>query len=154
VNRYWSLPVIRLLPVLLALAVLTACTPTTTVTFPENYTAATCFTGQYAFDLEVSVPPEYGRVLALTQHARGSDGLRSVCGLVVEDDPLPGDSYPIYSGEVDEGRDGICVSARTANAGHVLSCAPAAEVRRAMNAPLGTEAARVRLARWQAYGGS
>lgn len=146
---------IRFFVAILALIGLTACVPTSTSTsFPENYTAANCFTGGYEFDLAVNVPPAYGRVLALTQHSNGSDGLRTVCRLVVDDNPLPGDSYPIYAGEVANGRAGICVSARTTNAGHVLSCASAAEVRRAMSAAPGSNGALISLSRWQNFPGS
>ncbi|QXT41233.1 hypothetical protein [Gymnodinialimonas ceratoperidinii] len=145
---------IRFLFAALALIGLSACTPTTTVVYPENYTAANCFTGTYAFDLELEVPPAYGQVLALTQHARDRDGIRTVCRLVPGANPTPfGQGYPIYSGEVDGGRDGLCVSARTSSGGHILSCAPTSQVRRAMNAPAGTRASTIRLSQWQAYGG-
>ena len=138
---------IRMFVAILALIGLSACTPTTTVTYPENYTAANCFTGNYVFDLEVYVPDEYGRILALTQHSRDGSGLRTVCRLVPEENPIPGFGYPIYAGEVDNGSDGICVSARTSNAGHVLSCASASQVRSAIRSS-GT----IQLTRWQPYG--
>ena len=140
---------IRMFAAVLALIGLAACTPTTTTTYPENYTAANCFTGNYVFDLEVYIPDEYGRVLAMTQFSNDSNGLQTVCRLVPEDDPIPGNGYPIYSGEVDNGRDGICVSARTTNAGHVLSCASASQVRAASRSN-GT----IQLTRWQPFGSS
>jgi hypothetical protein len=145
--------VIRMLFAVLALVGLSACTPTVTVSYPENFTAANCFTGSYAFDLEVQVPRSYGTVLALTQHSNDSNGLRTVCRLVPDNGPfLPGNGYPIYTGEVDNGRDGICVSARTSAAGHLLSCASASQVRRAMNAPLGSSSNVIRLSQWQQFG--
>ncbi|MEX3014815.1 hypothetical protein [Gymnodinialimonas hymeniacidonis] len=140
---------IRMLVAVLALVGLSACTPTTTTVYPENYTAANCFTGNYVFDLEVYVPDEYGRILAMTQFSNDSNGLRTVCRLVPEPNPIPGFGYPIYSGEVDNGRDGICVSARTQNAGHVLSCASQSQVRNAVRSG-GT----IQLTRWQPFGGS
>lgn len=77
-----------------------------------------------------------------------------MCRLVPGPNPTPmGQGYPIYAGEVDNGSDGLCVSARTSAAGHVLSCASASQVRRAMQAPDGTRAATIRLSRWQPYGG-
>lgn len=144
---------IRYLIAVLALVGLSACTPTTTISYPENFTATNCFTGSFAFDLEVQVPRSYGQVLALTQHSNDSSGLRTVCRLVPDNGPfLPGNGYPIYTGEVDNGRDGICVSARTTQAGHLLSCASAAQVRRAMTAPMGSNANVIRLSQWQTFG--
>ncbi|WP_341861949.1 hypothetical protein [Gymnodinialimonas sp. 57CJ19] len=144
---------IRFALAVLALVGLSACTPTTTVIYPENYTAANCFTGNYVFDLELEVPVAYGQIMALTQHSRDNAGVRTVCRLVPGPNPTPfGQGYPIYSGEVDNGRDGLCVSARTTNGGHVLSCASSSQVRRAMNAPAGTRASTIRLSRWQPYG--
>ncbi|MBY4892642.1 hypothetical protein KUL25_07680 [Rhodobacteraceae bacterium N5(2021)] len=144
---------IRFFVVVLALVGLSACTPTTTTIYPENYTAANCFNGTYAFDLELNIPPAYGQVIALTQHSIDSAGLRTVCRLVPGPNPTPfGQGYPIYTGEVDNGRDGLCVSARTSAGGHVLSCASAAQVRRAMSAAPGSRASAIRLSRWQPYG--
>ena len=138
----------------LALVGLSACTPTTTTIYPENYTAANCFTGSYAMDLELDIPSSYGQILALTQHSSDSAGLRTVCRLVPGPNPTPlGQGYPIYTGEIDNGRDGLCVSARTSAGGHVLSCASASLVRRALHAPEGTRASTIRLSRWQPYGG-
>ena len=144
---------VRLFFAALALIGLAACVPAPNSSYPENYTAANCFTGNYVFDLGISMPAEYGQIVALTQYSNGSGGLEPVCRLEV---PLSGrlsiiDTYPIYAGEVDQGRDGICVSARTTNAGHVLSCASSAEVRRAITAPIGSTAAVVLLNRWQNF---
>ncbi len=138
-----------MLVAVLALVGLSACTPTTTTVYPENFTAANCFTGDYVFDLEVYVPDEYGRILAMTQHSSDSAGIRTVCRLVPEPNPISGFGYPIYSGEVDNGRDGICVSARTSNAGHVLSCASQSQVRNAVRT-----GQTIQLTRWQPYGSS
>ena len=140
----------RMLFAVLALVGLAACTPTTTSSsYPENFTAGNCFTGHYVFDLEVYVPGEYGRISAMTQFSNDSNGLRTVCRLEPEANPIPGFGYPIYSGEVDNGGDGICVSARTANAGHVLSCASANQVRSAIRT-----GNAIQLTRWQPFGGS
>lgn len=143
---------IRMLIAVLALLGLSACTPTTTSSgYPENRHAANCFTGYHVFDLEVRVPAQYGQVLALTQHSNDASGLRPVCRLALDDDPIPGIGYPIYSGEVNAGQSGICVSARTSSGGHILSCASAAQVRRAVDAPLGSTASLIRLSQWQPY---
>lgn len=146
---------IRMLFAALALVGLSACTPTssTTTIYPENFSAANCFTGSYAFDLELAVPNNFGRILALTQHSNDSAGLRTVCRLAPGPNPTPlGNGYPIYTGEIDNGRDGLCVSARTSAAGHVLSCASASQVRSAMNAAPGTRASVIRLSQWQNFG--
>lgn len=144
---------IRLFVAALALIGLSACTPTTTTIYPENYTAANCFTGSYALDLELDIPPAYGQVLALTQHSSDSAGLRTVCRLVPGPNPTPfGQGYPIYTGEIDNGRDALCVSARTSAGGHVLSCASSTQVRNALLAPEGTRASTIRLSRWRPFG--
>lgn len=140
---------IRMLVAVLALVGLAACTPTSTTIYPENYTAANCFTGNYVFDLEVYVPDEYGSILAMTQYSNDSNGLRTVCRLAPEPDPVPGFGYPIYSGEIDNGNDGICVSARTSNAGHVLSCASSGQVRNAIRS-----GGAIQMTRWQPFAGS
>lgn len=144
----------RVLMTLCVLAGLSACTPTQMASYPENTTTAACFTGTHAFDMEISVPQDYGRVLALTQHARDAGGLRPVCRLVTDAGTLGRGSYPVYTGEIDNGRDDLCVSARTTNGGHVLSCAPASQVRAAMVAPQGSAANRIRLTRWSPFPGS
>lgn len=143
---------IRFFVAVLALVGLSACTPTTgSSTYPENFMAANCFSGYHVFDLEVTVPARYGQVLALTQHSNDSSGLRTVCVLAVEEYNIPGIGYPIYSGEVNAGDAGICVSARTSTGDHLLSCAPASQVRRAVNAPLGSTASLIRLSQWRQY---
>jgi hypothetical protein len=141
--------VIRIALAVLALVGLSACTPTSSTIYPENYVAANCFTGDYVFDLEVYVPSEYGTINAMTQFSNDANGLRTVCRLVPEPNPIPGFGYPIYSGEVDQGRDGICVSARTSNAGHVLSCASQRQVANAIRT-----GNNIQLTRWQPFGGS
>lgn len=136
----------RFLFVILAGLVLAGCVTTTTTTvgsYPENRTTARCFSGGHVFDLDTNLPASYGRIYAMTQFASSDQGLEPVCRLVVPGTRLVRDTdYPIYAGEVDGGNAGLCVSARTETAGHVYSCASAAQVRRAMaagpNRPDGT----------------
>lgn len=129
---------------------LAGCVPTSTTTnvYPENFQTTQCFSGQYAFTVALDIPREYGRVLAATQFENGSAGLQSVCRLVGD-----GRVFDIYTGEVSNGASGMCVSLRTQNAGHVLSCASRAEVRRAINAPAGTVGDIVPLTQWRQFPG-
>lgn len=143
----------RLFLALTGLAALSACVPTTgpNAAFPENQMTRTCFTGGHVFDLDVALPRSYGPVLALTQFSETAGNLTPVCTL----DPTYIDTgeggYPIYTGEVASGRTGLCVSARTELQGHVYSCASQAAVARAVDAPLGSAAATLRLSRWQSF---
>lgn len=129
---------------------LAGCTPTTTTTvssgFPENFQTTQCFSGNYALTVALDVPREYGRVLASTQFENGAGGLQTVCRLVGD-----GRVFDVFTGEVSNGASGLCVSLRTQNAGHVLSCASQRDVRRAVNAPRGTAADIIPLTRWQQF---
>jgi len=134
------------------LALSAACTPTTTYViggFPENVTNARCFTGGEVFGLDLSIPNQLGRVVALTQFAQTSDGLEPICRLDVSEPE--GGAFPIYSGEVYGGNAGICVSARMNDGGHYVSCANSSQVRRAMSQPLGSSGNTITLSRWSPY---
>jgi len=143
----------RLLIALTGLAALSACVPTTgpNAAFPENQMTRTCFTGAHAFDLDLTLPRSYGRVLALTQFSETAGNLTPVCTLNPTHIDNTGGGYPIYTGEVASGRTGLCVSARTELQGHVYSCASQAAVARAVDAPLGSSGAVIRLNRWQSF---
>ncbi|WP_224815344.1 hypothetical protein [Hasllibacter sp. MH4015] len=142
---------IRLLVAVFALIGLAACTPTTTVVGANTYSSASCFTGPHVLDLDVRVPASYGPVSELRQLANGPRGLEFTCNLVGYGYPVQDTDYPIYLGEVYGGTAGLCVSAVTTNRGRVLSCATADQVRAAINAPLGSPGATIRLTRWQSY---
>ncbi|MEM9319025.1 MAG: hypothetical protein AAGA70_08460 [Pseudomonadota bacterium] len=128
------------------------CVPTasTRTVFPENVQSTQCFTGAYAFSFFVDVPDNFGQVLALTQHERTGSTLRSICRLVDGDGA---GAYDAFTGEVSDGRSGMCISARTQAAGHVISCASPAEVRRAISATSGSSANTIDFATWSAYPG-
>ena len=138
----------------IAVAVLTfalvvaGCTPTITSTanYPEHIQTTQCFSGGYAFSINLVVPREYGRVLAATQHEDGANGLTSVCRLVGD-----GRFFEVFTGEVSGGNSGLCVSLRTQNAGHVISCASRSDVRRAINASQGSTADVINLTQWRAF---
>lgn len=140
----------RFVFVLLAgLIALSGCVPATTGTnaaYPENFQTTQCFSGDYAFTVALDVPREYGRVLASTQFENGSAGLSTVCRLVGD-----GRVFEVYSGEVSNGASGMCVSLRTQNAGHVISCASQRDVRRAVNAPRGTAQDIIPLTQWRQF---
>lgn len=134
------------------LGLITACTPTTTYVigaFPENVTTDRCFTGGQVFGLEVDVPSRLGQVIAMTQFANTSSGLEPVCRLDFAD--VSAGSYPIYSGEVYGGNAGLCASIRTADGGHYVSCASAAQVRNAMTQPLFAPGNEIRLTNWSPF---
>jgi len=143
----------RLFFALIGLAALSACVPTTgpNAAFPENQMTRTCFTGAHVLDLDVALPRSYGPVLALTQFSETAGNLAPVCTLDATNLGGGGTSYPIYAGEVANGRTGLCVSARTELQGHVYACASQAAVARAVDAPLGSAAATLRLSRWQSF---
>lgn len=137
-------------------ASLSACVPATTGSgsdFPENNDAASCYTGYHAFDLQVHLPADAGELRALTQFSEAGGQLSSQCRLDITDVASHSPGYPIYTGEVDTGNAGLCVSARTTARGHILSCASRAQVARAVDAPLGTTGSVLRLTDWQPYPG-
>ncbi len=123
-------------------------TTSTTAAYPENVQTTACFSGGYAFSFQVAVPQQYGSILAMTQHQRSSTGLTSVCRLTGGNG-----SYQAFSGEVANGGTGMCISARTRNAGHVISCASQSEVRRALNAPAYSGADVINFTQWSPYPG-
>lgn len=127
--------------------VLTGCvTTSTTEAFPEHYQSSQCFAGGYAFTANVAVPREYGRVLALTQHRGAPGNLTTVCRL-----DGTGGAFSVYTGEI--AGSGVCVSARTQNAGHVMSCASTSEVRRATRAGIGAWDNVIDFDDWRTYSG-
>ena len=142
----------RLILILSTLIALSACVPSTGTTgFPENQMTGTCYQGYHAFDLDVALPRSYGPVLAVTQFSETAGNLTPVCTLNAADLDGGPTAFPIYSGEVASGRTGLCVSARTELQGHVYSCASQAAVARAVDAPLGSAGATIRLNRWQSF---
>jgi hypothetical protein len=63
-------------------------------------------------------------------------------------------AYSAFTGEVSNGRSGMCISARTTRAGHVMSCVSAAEVRAAIAAPSGSSADTIDFTVWQGFSGA
>lgn len=147
----------RVFLVAAALVGLSGCVSTPTggsSSYPEHYDAASCYSGYHAFDLQVHLPSDAGEVLALTQFSEANGQLATQCRLIAGDVNNHSPGYPIYTGEVDTGNRGICVSARTTGRGHILSCASRAQVARAVDAPLGTTRSVLRLTNWRPYPGS
>ncbi|QBY01249.1 hypothetical protein E2K80_11360 [Rhodophyticola sp. CCM32] len=152
---------IRLLISLIALAFLTSCVTDKTGPdfYPEHVSSSRCFAGDHEFSVFVDVPSRFGAVQALTQMARTSSGLESVCTLTLPSArgwTAPGGrvqtSFDIYAAEVYDGNAQLCVSARTSG-GHIISCASQSQVRRAIAAPLGSSGAVINLTNWRAYPG-
>lgn len=140
----------RVILVLLSVGILSACVPEDNGYYFENTRTERCEGGAQNFALNISVPREYGRIHAMTQHANTSQGLVSVCPLNVGD----GGSnhyYYGYSAEAYDGNAGICVSARTSNAGHVMSCVSRADVRRAMASDRAAHAYTLQFTQWSPY---
>ncbi len=133
-----------------SLSLVAGCVPESNASFSENARTERCEQGGHTFDLNITVPAEYGRVHVLTQHARTSQGLVPVCPLNSGGNDRNYFYYG-YSAEAFDGNAGICVSARTANAGHVMSCQSASRVRQAINAPLGTPAFSLNFTEWTEY---
>jgi hypothetical protein len=130
--------------ILSSILVLSGCV---TTSFPEqNITANRCADGPNSFDIFVDVPAEYGLIQALTQYENTGAGLVPICLLAETNGTFAG-----YSGEVSNGRSGMCLSARTSAAGHVLSCVSSAEVRRAIDAPAGSRANTLDFFEWRPY---
>lgn len=144
---------LRLVIICTAMFGLVSCMPAAGA-FPENRNSESCYLGYHAFDLQVVLPASSGQVLALTQYAETGGQLAPVCRLDISGLGGTGPGYPIYTGEVDTGRSGICVSARTSDSGHIVSCASAAAVARAIDAPLGTTRSQIRLDDWRPFTGS
>ncbi|MEJ6395354.1 hypothetical protein V8J82_18985 [Gymnodinialimonas sp. 2305UL16-5] len=136
---------LRFFFVSLVLIGLAACTPTTTTQVAANgYSGASCFSGDYVFDLDVNVPTQYGGVQSLAQYANGPNGLEFTCDLVADIYPVRNTDYPIYRGEVYGGGAGLCAVAQTTHGGELISCASQSQVARSVST-----GAEIRLSRWQ-----